>query len=54
MTQSEVLAIPPAWKDLSRESREYVKELRAEGWSLWDAIIQAACFNEKEAHRETE
>lgn len=31
------------WADLTKEQREYVKELRAEGWSLWDAVIQAAC-----------
>jgi hypothetical protein len=33
----------PIWKDLTQAQREYVKRLRAEGWSLYDAMIQAAC-----------
>ena len=31
----------PKWTELTKEQKEYVKELRAEGWSLYEAIIQA-------------
>jgi hypothetical protein len=33
-----------SWKDLSDEDKAYIRELRAEGWSLYDAVIQAECF----------
>jgi hypothetical protein len=31
------------WKDLTPAQREYVKQLRSDGWDLYDAIIHAAC-----------
>jgi hypothetical protein len=27
---------------LNKQQREYVRELRRDGWPLWDAIIMAA------------
>jgi hypothetical protein len=32
------------WSDFSEEDKAYIRELRAEGWSLYDAVIQAECF----------
>lgn len=31
------------WKDLTIAQKEYVRELRKEGWPLHDAVIQALC-----------
>jgi hypothetical protein len=32
----------PKWRELSLEQRALVRELRKDGWSLWDATIMAA------------
>lgn len=31
------------WKDFTDEQKAYIRELRAAGWSMHDAYIQAAC-----------
>lgn len=31
------------WSSLTAEQKVYVRQLRTVGWSLYDAIIQAAC-----------
>ena len=31
------------WSELTKAQKEYVKQLRREGWQMADAIIQAAC-----------
>lgn len=33
----------PRWEDLTPEQKEYVRELRKAGWTLYDAVIQTAC-----------
>jgi len=33
----------PKWKDFTGEQKQYLRELRKEGWSLCEAMIQAAC-----------